>query len=155
LSDAEAAKAAGVCRQTVSEWRTQPQFIAALNFERNKSARQIMQRLRARMSKMTEAALTGVSAAIKRGDAATARWWLDSIGLDAVAKATFDKAANPTLHPEEIDAVIDDLAAQRVDAFLTVKGVGALERLRLREALTAKEAVALREEFDKNDDAEV
>lgn len=99
--------------------------------------------------------MTGVSAAIKRGDAATARWWLDSIGLDAVAKATFDKAANPTLHPEEIDAVIDDLAAQRVDAFLTVKGVGALERLRLREALTAKEAVALREEFDKNDDAEV
>jgi hypothetical protein len=98
------------------------------------------------MTAMTEAAFAGVSAAIKRGDAATARWWLDSIGIDEAAKKIFEQAVNPTLYPENTEGILDEMAAGRVDAFLTAKGIGPLERLRLREAMTAKEAEALREE---------
>lgn len=98
------------------------------------------------MAAMTEAAFAGVSAAIKRGDSRAAMWWLDSIGIDEHAKRTFEQTVNPEIYPEGLGAVIDEMAAQRVDEFLTAKGIGALERLRVREAMTAKEAEALRKE---------
>jgi hypothetical protein len=98
------------------------------------------------MTAMTEAAFAGVSAAIKRGDAATARWWLDSIGLDEAAKKIFEQSVNPTLYPEDTEGILDEMAAGRVDEFLTAKGIGALERLRLREAMTAREAECLKGE---------
>lgn len=98
---------------------------------------------------MTEAAFAGVSAAIKRGDAATARWWLDSIGMDEAAKRLFEQTVNPTPYPEDTEGILGEMAAGRVDAFLTAKGIPAIERLRVREAMTVKEVEALRQENPK------
>ena len=90
----------------------------------------------------------------RRGDATTARWWLDHIGVNEIAKQTFQKTVDPALLPDGLDAVVDEMAGQREDAFLGAKSIGTLERSRIREAMKAKEAEALREEFDKGDDAE-
>jgi hypothetical protein len=98
------------------------------------------------MTAMTEAAFVGVSAAIKRGDAATARWWLDSIGIDEHAKKIFEQTVNPEIHPEGLAEVIDEMAAQRVDEFLTAKGIPAIEKLRVKEAMTARESEVLKKE---------
>jgi hypothetical protein len=75
-----------------------------------------------------------------------ARWFLEKVEIGNFASKIFAAEVDPEILPEDTGAVIDELAAQRVDAFLTAKGIGALERLRLRGALTAKEAAALREE---------
>lgn len=105
------------------------------------------------MTAMTEAAFAAVSAALKRGDSRAAMWWLTSIGIDEHAKKIFEQTVNPEIYPEGLGAVIDELAAQRVDEFLVAKGVLPLERLRIREAMTAKELEALNDEYDKGNDA--
>jgi hypothetical protein len=143
---------AGVCRQTINEWRNHdPDFIRALNIARNELVRATMEKFRERAARLTDAALAGVAAAIKRGDAATARWWLERAGIDEVAQRLFQQTVDPVILPEDVNAIYDEMAAVRVDAYLTAKGIGALERLRLREAMTAKEAEALREEPGEDD----
>ncbi|MHB8939862.1 MAG: hypothetical protein ACYC7K_00450 [Desulfobacteria bacterium] len=146
-SDEGAAKACGRSRETVNQWRNHDaRFIAELNKERNRLASQIMARLRTRMITLTGAAFDGVASALKRGDSRVAMWWLDLAGIDEHAKKIFEQTVNPEIHPEDIDAVIDEIAARRVDEFMAVKGIPAIERLRVKEALTVKEAEALREE---------
>lgn len=154
-SDGETAKTAGVTRQTVNEWRNHDaDFIMAMNAAQNKLIRATMLRYREKMATMTDAAFAGVASAIKRGDAATARWWMDSIGINEIARRLFQETVDPVLPPEGMDAVIDEISARRVDAFLTLKGTRPLERLRLRETMITKEAAAMREEHGEDDDEE-
>lgn len=151
-SDEQAAKACGRSRATISEWKNHsPDFIMALNIAQNELVRATMLRYREKMVTMTDAAFRGVASAIKRGDAATARWWMDSIGINEIARRLFQETVDPVLPPEGMDAVIDEISTRRVDAFLTAKGTRPLERLRIRETLIAKEAEALREEHGEDD----
>lgn len=102
------------------------------------------------MVKATVSAVNEVGKAILRGDIATSKWLLEKVGIENFARQIFEQSVNPVLRPEDIATIIDELALMRVNEFLTAKGVSPLERLRLREALTAKEAEALRREFGKD-----
>jgi hypothetical protein len=139
----------------VNEWKNHdPIFQRALHVAQNELVRATMEKFRERAARLTDAALAGVAAAIKRGDAATARWWLERAGIDEVAQRLFQQTVDPVLLPEGLDAVLMDMAAQRVDSFLAEKGIGALERLRLRQALVAQEAEAMRKEHGESDPEE-
>lgn len=152
-SDAEAAKACGRTRQVVNEWKNHdPQFIRALNIARNELARATMATYQKWMTRAMATAVNEVGKAILRGDVAMSKWLLERLGIDGLAKQMFQQAVDPVIQPEDLNTVIDEMAAKRVDEFLTEKGVSPLERLRLREALTLKEAEALKAEND--DDVE-
>ena len=153
-SDAEAAKVCGRTRGVVNEWKNHDLlFQSALNIERNRLARATMGAYQKWMSKATVSAINEVGKQL-RGDIATSKWLLEKVGIENFARQIFEQAVNPTLAPEDLATIIDTIAEENVDAFLTAKGVSPLERLRLREALTAKEEEALREECGAGDDAE-
>ena len=150
-SDAEAGEAAGVCRQTISDWKNHdPIFRSASNIARNELARETMIRFREKMATLTDAAFHGVSEAIKRGDAATARWWMDNIGINEIAKQIFQKTVDPDILPEEPEAVLDSMAGERVDGFL--RGKDPIQRLRYRDAMKTKELESLKSEYGAGDD---
>ena len=150
-SDAEAGEAAGVCRQTISDWKNHdPIFQSALNIARNELVRETMIRYREKMATLTDAAFAGVSEAIKRGDAATARWWMDNIGINVIAKQIFQRTVDPDILPEELGAVLDSMAGERVDDFL--RGKDPIQRLRFREAMKKKELESLKSEYRMGDD---
>ena len=143
---------AGVGRQSISRWRhNDVLFIKELNIAMNRQARLTMQTYQKWMTRALATAVNEVGKAIVRGDVTTAKWLLEKLGIDGFAKQAFQQAVDPVILPEETPAIIDEMAAERVDEFLTAKGVSPLERLRLHEALTAKEAEALRKEH--GDDA--
>jgi len=152
-TDDEAGAVAGVGRQSISRWRHDPMFVARLNAEQNRVARAAMNTYQKWMTKATASAVNEVGKAIMRGDLATSRWLLEKVGIENFAKLIFEQTVSPVLAPEDTGAVIDVMAGENVDAFLTEKGVSPLERLRLREALTAKEAEALRREFGAGADS--
>ena len=148
-TDEEAGKVAGVGRQSISRWRhNDALFIKELNIATNRQSRLTMATCQKWMTRAMATAVNEVGKAIVRGDVATAKWLLERLGIDAFAGQTFQRAVDPVILPEDMGDVIDDMAAKRVDEYLTAKGVGPLERLRRREALTAKEAEALRAEND-------
>jgi len=103
------------------------------------------------MLSLTDAAFRGVADALSRGDALTARWWLERVGIDEYAKAAFRQTVAPVILPEDVGAVCGELAAQRVDAYLTARGIGPLERLRVRDSMVREEAAALRDEQGEDD----
>jgi hypothetical protein len=105
-----------------------------------------MGKFKEKMASLTDAAFRGVASAIRRGDSTTARWWMDNIGINEIARRLFQETVDPVLPPEGMDAVIDEISARRVDEFLSSKNISPLERLRVREKLIAQEAAALREE---------
>ena len=153
-ADEEAGKICGVKRQTVWEWRhNHAKFIRALNIERNKLSRRTMQLFREQMAAMTNAALGEISAAIRRGDTPTARWLLERIDIGTFAKKMFEREANPALFPEELEAILDEMADYRVDEFFRRKGIGPTERLCLQPTLKAKELESLKGEYRMGNDA--
>lgn len=72
-------------------------------------------------------AVNEVGKAIARGDVSAAKWLLERLGIDAFARQTFQQSVDPVILPEDTSTIIDEMAAKRVDEFLTSKGVGALE----------------------------
>jgi hypothetical protein len=54
--------------------------------------------------------------------------------------------------PEDMGAILDTMAGERLDDFL--RGKDPIQRLRLREALKAKELEALRADYGTAGDAE-
>ena len=151
-TDDEAGAVAGVGRQSISRWRHDPMFVARLNAEQNRIARAAMNTYQKWMTKATASAVNEVGKAIMRGDVSTAKWLLEKVGIENFAKLIFEQTVSPVLAPEDTGAVVDVMAGENVDAFLAAKGVSPLERLRLREGLTAKEAEALREGIGKDSD---
>lgn len=150
-SDEVAAKACGRTRLTVNQWRNHdPLFQRALNIEQNKLVRTTMLEFSKRMATLTDAAFHGVSEAIKRGDAATARWWMDNIGINEIAKQIFQTTVDPDILPEELGAILDSMAGERVNEFL--KNKDPIQRLRFRDAMKAKELESLKSEYGTGDD---
>lgn len=104
------------------------------------------------MAGLIRASIDEIGRAIARGDAQSARWLLDRVDFAILAKQIFEQEVNPTLAPESMTAIVDEIAEARIDEFFRQKGIGPLERLRLGPALKEKVAGDLREEYPGTDD---
>ena len=118
--------------------------------QRNRLTREAMQIFQGRMATMTNSAFAGVSDAIKRGDATTARWWLDNIGINEISRRLFLQTVDPVILPEDMGAILDSMAGEKADDFL--RGKDPIQRLRFRDAMKTKELESLKSEYGAGDD---
>lgn len=106
-TDEEAARAAGVSRQSLSGWKnSNPYFIVELSEKRAEAWRALMNPL---IEGAQEAMLT-IRDAIKGGDVKTAMWLLDKLNIEEPLKDEFNaQKANA----RTMEGVIESIARQK------------------------------------------
>lgn len=116
-SDTDAAKAAGVHRMTISDWRNNnPVFIQELNRLHNEARRKAVEPYHKRLDELIDISILTLSNAIKRGDSVSARWLLDKVNLfpSAISEKFTEAVELPEAKPTDIDDIIDDIAERAI-----------------------------------------
>lgn len=126
-TDAEAAKAAKVSRQTVNAWRNHsPLFIQALRAEQNKIRAGRTKKLLDIHRELKEAALETLLKGIRTGDLVSARWLLEKFHLSEDTKILNEQEQKP--EEESLEEILLEMAKARVKKSLDRESIDRFER---------------------------
>ncbi len=116
-TDTDAAKAAGVHRMTISDWRqNNPLFIQELNSLLNEARRKAVEPYNKKLDELIDDSFSTLSYAIKRNDIVTARWLLDKVNVfpSMITDKFNGNYQFPEPLPDDIDAIIENIAERTV-----------------------------------------
>ena len=107
-TDTQAAKAAGVARSTLLEWkRYNPEFIKEYRRQSNLITAAALAAYTDQVQESTSAALAAVTAACKSGDVSTSKWLLEkAASLSSSVTTAFNHISTP---PEYVSEDLEDI----------------------------------------------
>lgn len=131
-TDEETARAAGVHRATVSEWKNHdPLFIQELHKQLNAIHRAAIAPFADRLRELADSSLDTILRAVKNGDTTSARWYLDKvIGLGEIVTGRFVEVTTPPeLLPEDVETIVTQIAGRVFNCIIEEEGITELDVL--------------------------
>ena len=146
-TDGEAAKLAGVSRQTLNGWKHHsPLFIQALRQEQNRLRDAKLKTVVDIHKEIKAKALETVLKGIQTGDLVSARWYLEKYSLAEDTKLLSEHEQSQALQ-EDLEAILYEMATERAKRTLDTEKIDDFERMQLEEHLIRKIYGRLRREY--------